>query len=234
MSRIFYALETFCENLEDKLVPHLPDLMPRAMASLGEKSTIRIKELGISLIGSAASAVNADIIPYFDTVLVPLQGYLTMLHTEDTQILLTTSMSTLAILARCVGEQAFKAEFADQCIKIGIQLVTSNDDPDVRKCAYNLFGAIATVMKEDMRPVLQEVVTMMLKSIQSTEGIHVETNDEDANLPLENLEDDEDEINLEDSAQEDDEDDMENVKSMSVENSYMGEKEQAILALKVH
>ena len=86
MSRIFYALDTFCENLEEKLVPHLPEIMPRALASLDEKFSIRIKELGISLIGSAANAVNADIIPYFDTVLAPIQSYLTMPHTDETQV----------------------------------------------------------------------------------------------------------------------------------------------------
>ena len=41
MSRIFYALDTFCENLEEKLVPHLADLMPRALASLSENFSIR-------------------------------------------------------------------------------------------------------------------------------------------------------------------------------------------------
>ena len=148
---------------------------------------------------------------------------------------MTTSMSTLAVLIRCVGEQAFKHEFADQCIKIAVQLVTTNDDPDIRKCAYNLFGAIATIMKEEMKPVLPDLVAMMMKSIQSTEGINLETGDDDAALPLENLEDEfDDEINLEDSAVEDEEDGLDDVKAMTVENSYMGEKEQAILAIKVN
>jgi len=229
VSRIFYALETFCENLEEKLVPQLPELMPRALASLQDKFSIRVRELGISLIGSAASAVGADIIPYFDSVLTPLLAYLNMQHTDETQVLLTTSMSTLGVLARCVGEQNFKREFADQCMKIAMQLVNTNDDPDVRKCAYSLFGAVSYVMKEDMGPVLEECVTLMLKSIQSTEGIHLETGDDDANLPLENLED-EDEINLEDSSATDEEE-LQNIKAISVENSFVGEKQQAILAL---
>jgi len=29
LDRMFYALTTFCENLEDELVPHLPTLMDR-------------------------------------------------------------------------------------------------------------------------------------------------------------------------------------------------------------
>ena len=41
MSRIFYALDTFCENLEEKLIPHLPDLMQRAACALSENYSIR-------------------------------------------------------------------------------------------------------------------------------------------------------------------------------------------------
>jgi hypothetical protein len=134
LSRIFYALETFCENLEDKLVPHLPKLMPRALASLQDNFSVKIKERGISLIGSSASAVGAEIIPYFDSVLTPLTAFLNLQHSDETQVLLTKSMSTLGILARCVGEQNFKREFAEECMRIGMQLVYNNDDPDVRKC----------------------------------------------------------------------------------------------------
>ena len=86
MSRIFYALDTFCENLEEKLIPHLPALMPRALSSLSEAFSLRIRELGINLIGSAANAVKEEIIPYFDSVLGPLQTYLTMQHTEETPV----------------------------------------------------------------------------------------------------------------------------------------------------
>jgi len=237
VSRIFYALDTFCENLEDKLVPYLSDLMQRALAALSESYSIRVRELGITLIGSAANAVKNEFIPYFDNVLAPLQGYLTMQHTDETQVLLTSSMSTLGILARCVGKDKFSREFADQCITIGMQVVNANDaDPDVRRCAYSLFGAVATIVKEDMAAVLEPCVVMMLKSLQSTEGIHLEMNgdaDEQANLPLENLDDcciENGDICLDDASEGDD--DLEDVKAIGVENAYVSEKEQALLALK--
>jgi len=232
VSRIFYALDTFCENLEDKLVPHLPALMERALASLSDNFSIRIRELGINLMGSAANAVGADIIPYFNSMLAPLQTYLTMQHTCETQHLLTCSMSTLSVLARCVGEENFSREFAEKTINIGMQLVESNDDPDVRKCAYNLFGAVATIVKEDMASVMEACVTLMLKSLQSTEGVHLEMVDEESNLPLEQLEDDEEEeVDLTDGEVEA-EDELEGVKSIGVENAYVSEKEQALLSLK--
>ena len=47
---------------------------------------LRIRELGINLMGSAANAVKTDIIPYFDSMLAPLQAFLTMQHNEETQV----------------------------------------------------------------------------------------------------------------------------------------------------
>jgi len=241
VSRIFYALDTFCENLEEKLLPYLGELMQRALSSLSDVFSIRIRELGISLIGSAANAVKSEFIPYFDNVLAPLQGYLTMQHTDDTQVLLTGSMSTLGILARCVGKDKFSREFADQCINIGMRVVEANNDPDVRRCAYGLFGAVATIVKEDMAAVMEPCVVLMLKSLQSTEGIHLEMNgdaDESANLPLENLEDDDccvdnGEICLGDGSEADAEDnDLEDVKAIGVENAFVSEKEHALIALR--
>ena len=75
-------------------------------------------------------------------------------------------MCTLSVLARAVGQEKFSGEFCEKCIKIGMTLIETNDDPDVRKCAYNLFGAVATVVKEKMAPILEPCVTLMLKTVQ--------------------------------------------------------------------
>merc|ERR1719402_1852630 len=77
-----------------------------------------------------------------------LEQYLSMTHSDDTQVLLTQSMCTLSVPARAVGQEKFSGEFCEKYIKIGMTLIETNDDPDVRKCAYNLFGAVATVVKE--------------------------------------------------------------------------------------
>ena len=51
VSIIFYALETFCENFEMKLVPHLDLIMSRVVSGMG----VRIQELAVSLVGAARS-----------------------------------------------------------------------------------------------------------------------------------------------------------------------------------
>merc|ERR1740129_2221214 len=230
VARIFYALETFCENLEEKLVPHLPAIMQRAIMTLNENFSIRVRELSISMIGAAANAGHVAIIPYLGQIMPTLEQYLTMTHTDDTQVLLTQSMYTLGVLARAVGQENFSREFAEKCIKIGMGLVETNDDPDVRKCAYALFGAVSSVVKEEMAAILEPCVTLMLKTIQSADGVTLNPEANDSNLPLEDLSDDEEDITG--AENEAGVEELEGIKSVQVENAYLAEKEQAIIALK--
>merc|ERR550519_326920 len=229
LSRIFYALETFCENLEEKLIPHLELIMTRAITALQGNFSVRVQELSISMVGAAANATKGAIVPYLGAVWPCLEHYLTMKHTDDTEVLLTQAMSTLGVLARAVGQEHFSREFAEKCINIGMELVQNNDNPDVRKCAYSLFGAVASVVKEEMATVMPVCVNLMLKSIQSTEGISVETEENRTGLPLEDLSDEED---IEGGESQDVAEDMDGLKSMSVQNEYVAEKECAVIALK--
>ena len=231
VSRIFYALETFCENLELKLIPHLELIMSRAIRGLGDQFCVRVQELAISLVGAVSNAVKGAIVPYMETVMPRLEQYLTMQHNDETQVLLTISMTTLGTLARATGQQHFSKEFAERCVQIGLELVKNNDDPDVRKCAYSLFGSVATVVKADMGTQLVGfLVELMLKTIQNTEGLSYELEDNDTNIPLEDLSDEED-IESDDEGDKT-QDDMEGVRAVTIHNSFVQEKEYAIAALK--
>ena len=232
VSRIFYALESFCENLENKLVPHLELIMTRVVRVLNDQFCVRVQELAISLIGAAANAAKGAIVPFLGEIMPRLENYLSRQYTDDTQVLLTQSMATLATLARAVGQQHFSKDFAENSVKIGLELVKNNDDPDVRKCAYSLFGSVATVVKADMGTELVGIlVEMMLKTIQNTEGLSLDMEDNDTNIPLEELSDEED-IEEDGDDEDKDEDDMEGVKGVSIQNAYVEEKECAMVALK--
>ena len=147
------------------------------------------------------------------------------------QVLLTQSMSTLGTLARAVGSQHFSKEFAEKCVNIGLELVKTNDDPDVRKCAFSLFGSVATVVKEEMGSQLVGfLVEMMLRTVQNTEGLNLEMEDNGTNIPLEELSDEED-IGSDDDKDKS-LDDMEGVTGVSIQNAFVEEKECALVALK--
>merc|ERR1719219_3135065 len=70
----------------------------------------------------------------------------------------------------------------------------------------------------------------MLTTIQNQEGLSLDMEDNDTNIPLEELSDEED---IEEDGDENDknQDDMEGVKGVSIQNSYIEEKECALEAL---
>ena len=231
LDRVFYALEIFCENLAKKLIPVLPDLMKRLLTMLsGEGFSDRTRELSISAIAACANAVKAEIVPYFNDVMGPLKQHLVYKENDDAQVLLTQSMYTCGVLARAVGPTSFGLPMAEECVKLGLQLVDQHDDPDIRKCAFSLFAAVSFVVKEDFNSILPQVADLTMKSMTSNQGISFEYKDEE---PLfDALDDDVDEDEISIGTEDTDNDAVENVKAVKVENSYMEEKEQAILALK--
>jgi hypothetical protein len=53
LDNVFYALEMFCENLEDALLPYLPTLMDRLFTALNPQNSVRLREHALSCIGAA-------------------------------------------------------------------------------------------------------------------------------------------------------------------------------------
>merc|ERR1719295_506734 len=86
--------------------------------------------------------------------------------------------------------------------------------------------------------IFPNLVPLIIQSVQSNEGISFEfKEDEDSGLPVEELSDneaDDDEISIGSNDDEDEEEDgqLGTVKTISVENSFMEEKQQAISALR--
>lgn len=77
LDRLFYALETFCENLEEGLIPYLPTLMERLFVSLDpECFSTQLKRVALSALGAAATAVKEAILPYFQKIIQVLNIYI--------------------------------------------------------------------------------------------------------------------------------------------------------------
>jgi hypothetical protein len=122
LTKIFYALETFCEQLGPKLVPYLPVLMEKlfvALSSPDVHNCIHVKELAISAIGAAANACESEFLPYFDRTVKLLKQYVVLPHHQDTLILQAQAIDTLGTLARTVGGDNFRP-LAAECVTLGV------------------------------------------------------------------------------------------------------------------
>ncbi|XP_075230407.1 importin-4-like [Lycorma delicatula] len=230
VDRMFYALEMFCENLGDALLPYLPTLMERLLPLLVPPHSVTVRELAISAVGSAANAAKEGMLPYFSRIMVCLKQYLIDDQSDDTMCLQVQAVDTLGVLARTIGEENF-LPLARESIELGLNLMSKTDDPDLRKSCYGLFASVSSVMKENMAEVLPQILEPMITAVKSGDGIvfHYKEDENNAFPVYEDLSDtaDEEDIDHESDISED-----EDVAAYTVENAYVEEKEEACVALR--
>uniref|UniRef100_A0A1A9UP14 26S proteasome non-ATPase regulatory subunit 5 n=1 Tax=Glossina austeni TaxID=7395 RepID=A0A1A9UP14_GLOAU len=232
IDRMFYALETFCENLEDALIPHLPLLMERLFEAMNPNNSARVRELALSAISAAANATKENMMPYFQQLIALLQTYLVKTENEDILSLRSQAINTLAAIARTIGKQNFMP-LATDTMSFALNLLEeAKDDPDLRRALYNLIASLAEVVNEEMASVYPKFMERLFQSILSTEEVIPEYNEDIVHVHAQdNDENDDREIDIEHSDGEDDAL-LDHIAGYSVENSFLDEKEEAILALK--
>lgn len=246
VERMFYALETFCEKLETLLEPYLNELMLRLFETLNPKNSPLVRQLALSSVSAAANATKEKMMPYFPQLISILQPYLSKIEpgTEaqpkdhESEINLRgQAMDTLAALARTIGKENFQP-LATETMGYALSLLQSTDDPEDTRASYNLIASMAAVVNEDMSTIYPQIMDRIFESVLSMDEIITESKDGDderaekirnAGGDAENIDDDNYEEDIEDS---DDEDDQADVAIQSLENAYLEEKEEAILALK--
>lgn len=233
IDRVFYALETYCENLEDALVPHLPELMERLIEALNPKNSVHLRELALSAVTCTTNAAKVNMVPYFQQIIELLKPYLVLSEDPDIETLRPHAIDTLAAFARQIGKDNFM-HIANDSMSIGFTLLQGVNEPETRRACYNLFASISATVNEMMAQApLDKIVAMMIESVKSTEGIVPTFKEDEEALDVVDTEaephDENQEIDIEQSDGEEDDDD--DIAGYSVENAYMDEKEEAILAL---
>ncbi|XP_063507551.1 importin-4 isoform X3 [Pongo pygmaeus] len=226
LAKACYALENFVENLGPKVQPYLPELMECMLQLLRNPSSPRAKELAVSALGAIATAAQASLLPYFPAIMEHLREFL-LTGREDLQPVQIQSLETLGVLARAVGEPM--RPLAEECCQLGLGLCNQVDDPDLRRCTYSLFAALSGLMGEGMAPHLEQITTLMLLSLRSTEGIVLQYDGSSSFLLFDDESDGEEEEELMDEDVEE-EDDSE-ISGYSVENAFFDEKEDTCAAM---
>ncbi|XP_071384446.1 importin-4 isoform X2 [Centroberyx affinis] len=227
VTKAFYALENFMENLGAEIAPYLPTLMDTMLSALNNAENLKIKELAVSAIGAIANAAKELLVPYFPPVIESLKGFLTA-TTEEMRSLQTQALDTLSVLARTIGNDVF-SPLAAECVQLGLNLTDTIDDPDLRRCTYSLYSAVSTVSPDCLTPHLTAITTVMLLALKSNEGVmaHLE---EDKTFVLLDDDDDDDEEDEKDGdaiLEDEPETDIHDVAGFTVENAYIDEKEDA-------
>lgn len=167
---MFYALETFCENLEDSIVPYLPALLERLFETLNPTNSTKLRELALSSVSAAATAAKQNMLPYFPQLVEGLNMYFVKTDAEDIKELRPQAIDTLATLARTIGKENF-LPLTNNVMNFALTFLAeiNNDEPELRTSLYNLFAALSEVVGPEMISVLPKIVERMLDSVKSSE-----------------------------------------------------------------
>ncbi|KAM8709540.1 hypothetical protein ACLKA7_016358 [Drosophila subpalustris] len=225
--RMFYALETYCQNLEENIVPHLPLLMERLFETLEPQNSPHLRVMALSTISAAALAAKEHLMPYFPKIVEILQVYLVKDCEEDMMELRNEAIDTLASITRVVGKDNFIPLANDTMAYCLMMLSEGPDDPDFRRCIYNLMGALSIVVNESMSTVFPKIMDRIIESVISTDDIlPISKASPTPNFPGDTGS--EQDIDLDDTDGEDDDEEG----GYQVENDFVYEKEEAITTLK--
>lgn len=230
IDRVFYAVETFCENLEEALIPHLPLLMERLFDCMAPTNSVHLRELALSAISATSNAAKSSLLPYFPQLIEGLRMYLVKTEDDDICTLRPSAIDTLAALARTIGKENF-LPLAVDTMNLGLALIEDKDDPELKRSCYNLFASMALVLNEQIGSALDKIVSSMIDSVKSTDSITLQGSypGKDSEEAIEdNTETEDQEFDIENSESEADDDD----ELLGIENAFMEEKEEAVIALK--
>lgn len=167
---MFYALEVFCENLEDGIIPHLPILLERLFETLNPTSSGKLRELAFGCVSAVANAAKTNMLPYFPQLIEGLKTYLVKTDDADILGLRPHAIDTLATLARTIGRENF-LPLATDTMNFALTLLdeAADSDPELKTSLYNLLAAEAEVVNAEMAPFLPKIVARMLDTIKSLE-----------------------------------------------------------------
>ncbi|KAH8372416.1 hypothetical protein KR093_011406, partial [Drosophila rubida] len=226
--RMFYALETYFQHLEENIVPHLPVLMERLFETLEPQNTPHLRGLALTTVSSVASAAKEHLMPYLPKIIEILKVYLVKECPEDMCDLRIGAIDTLAIITRVVGKENIIPLANDTMAYCLMMLEEGPDDPDFRRSVYNLMGALSNVVNESMSTVFPKIMERIIETVISTNDILPISKASPTPETFGDVAAIDQEIDLDNTDDEDDDEDG----AYQVENDFMYEKEEAISTLK--
>ncbi|KAI8913545.1 armadillo-type protein [Gorgonomyces haynaldii] len=157
------SLDVFLEVMSDDIVPYMDGVMLKLVALL-DQAPRPIQVLATNCIGSVAHAGGSDFVPYFAEVVKRLHALMSV--TDDLEIrgVATDAMGAVAV---AVGKEHF-APYLTTVMELAVQGM-QQDKTRLNKCAYVLFGLLASQFGTDFSPFLPVIVPELLQSCAAPE-----------------------------------------------------------------
>ena len=75
-------------------------------------------------------------------------------------------------LANVCGKEVFPKQALEEFTKFGLECLVHQDSKlELRETAIGYFSEISKILKSEMQPIFDTVITQIIKSLESEEGI---------------------------------------------------------------
>ena len=228
--RFYDALESFCESLDEDLIPYVPTLMSKLMTMETIcSSSLKIKRYILSIFSSIVCSVKNEFTPYFDYAVQLMKPYLlyNQMKSEthnDTKLLQIESIDLMGIMAKHISKEKFNEPVIENCLNFVQNVLNHDNDPEIRSAAYDLLAGLSSKLRENLP--IREIMPKLIETLKSEEGINIidhERHKKDNvlspfdEIDLQNGDDSEDDEIDEDE----DDDDEENGDKIIEDNDYL-------------
>jgi len=214
-NKCFYAIEMFCENLNDQEIqPYLHQLL-ECLVNYLDAPQIEIKRGVLMALASVLTAAQTQIIPYIGPLMEKLGR---CLFSDEDELVRAKAAIAIGKLAESAGLELFKP-YLEMCSKrILAEMQSKGNLYEMHEAGYSYFGDIVKLLGEQFTTMNSILVPMLIKSLNSSEGVkhHYAEKNKDKIQIAES-----------DSDSENDED----LKGVSVRTAFLDEKVSALHAL---
>ena len=213
-TRILFVFEVYCEAMvEDEIEPYIVPLLQKLVPYL-DLPELGIKQRAMGAISSVCIAAKEHLIAFHTELIAKLMTYLE--HPDS--VCRGKAISALGYIGLGVGMDLFKPYLEQLSTTVFNMLLDGGPNFHNFEAAYNYFGSVAQIMKEDFTPLLDKLVPLACKTCLSEEGIKKSYKDKDFSLDTDS-----------DSDESEEEETMATrFKGMSVRSDFIDEKTSAI------
>uniref|UniRef100_A0A671VJP3 Importin 4 n=1 Tax=Sparus aurata TaxID=8175 RepID=A0A671VJP3_SPAAU len=169
-----FALGQFSEHLQPEVSKYCSDLMPLLLGYLSSCNQAKVGHVtkAFYALENFMENLGADIEPYLPTLMETMLSALN--NTENLKIkeLAVSAIGAIGkkiYLTLAVFSSKFNVPLAAECVRLGLNLTDTIDDPDLRRCTYSLYSAVSTVSPDCLTPHLTAITTVMLLALKSNE-----------------------------------------------------------------
>eukprot|EP00917_Polyrhabdina_sp_WS-2016_P024170 GHVP01052400.1.p1 GENE.GHVP01052400.1~~GHVP01052400.1.p1 ORF type:complete len:966 (+),score=175.08 GHVP01052400.1:4377-7274(+) len=217
-TRVCSALEAMCENLdEDDIRGKLSVFLSELIKILSGTQNTQLQQAALGAICAMGGAAQEEFQPHSRELLNIL---LNVMNNKDPSCVSLRSRATWSIgtLAPSLKENVY-LEYREPLVKAALDGLMNIDNFELRESTYRFFESMCLIAKNDLAPILPTIMTFLMASTDSTDGVEAIFENGAGADPL--------------AADDDEDEDEANVRGYTIRSSFLDEQQAAVECVRV-